>query len=230
MKKLVVTLVLLALVVALPGSRAAADGSARDLHQKLLLLEERVLTFDFKDKPLADVLAYFTEFTGVNLVLSPTVTADKSPEDLLVSLTLKKVSVKSALDIILELKGLAAVYRHGVIFVTTKADARGKPVLRIYSIGDLTVRIRDFPAPEIGIHPSGSEGVENMFQHEDEGKEHAFADPDFIMDLITQNAGEDTWNDKGVSYSANERYLFIRQYPSVHREIAGILDLLRAYR
>jgi hypothetical protein len=197
----------------------------------LLRLEDRLVSMDFEEKPLAEVLKFFTQMTDVNLVVSPVLLEDRDPDDLLVTLRLREVSVKTALRVIMDLKQVSAVYRHGVIFITTPEDARGKPVLKIYPIGDLTVRIRDFPGPDIQLHPSGSiDDPGRIWGGEEEGREHAFADPDFIMDLITQNAGQDTWEDEGVRYSVNERYLFIRQYPSVHREIDGILALLRAYR
>ena len=50
------------------------------------------------------------------------------------------------------------------------------------------------------------------------------------MDLIRDNTGKETWEDEGVSLSGNERYLVVRQYPTVHREIAGLLELLRCFR
>lgn len=230
MKRIAFVAALAAILAAAPAPARSA-GSASDLHAMLLRLEERVVNLDFDEKPLDEVLRYFSDLTDVNLAVSPVLKAERSEEELRVTLSLHRISVKSALQIIVDLKSLGSVYRSGVIFLTTPKDARGKPRLRIYPIGDLTVRIRDFPAPDIRLHASGEEGAfDAMFPHEEEGQEHAFADPEFIMDLITQNTGDDTWDDDGVRYSVNERYLVIRQYPSVHREIEEVLDLLRAYR
>jgi hypothetical protein len=207
-----------AFALAAPGPRAASADGATDLRQKLLALEGRIVSVDFQEQSLAQVLGYFSTASGVNLLLSPVVTAERDEDDLRITLRLTEVSVRTALDICLELKQLSLVYRSGILFVTTPKDARGKPVLRIYPIGDLQLR------------PAGSEWEQSPFGGEEEGKEHAFADPDFIMDLITQNTGADSWEDDGVRYSVNERYLFVRQYPSVHREIADLLELLRGYR
>lgn len=230
MKRLAILALLAVLFLGLPPDARSA-GSSNDLDSMLLRLEERLVTFDFEAKPLEEVLRYVSDLTDVNLAVSPLAKEKFSDEELAVTLRLNRVSVKSALAIIVDLKSLGSVYRSGVIFLTTPQDARGKPRLRIYPIGDLTVRIRDFPGPDIMLHPSGSEGaMENMFGREEEGQEHAFADPEFIMDLITQNTGPETWEDDGVRYSSNERYLFIRQYDSVHREIVDLLELLRAYR
>ena len=51
----------------------------------------------------------------------------------------------NVLRILLDLKDLSAVYRHGVIMITTPKDARGKPKLLIHNIADLTFQIRDIP-------------------------------------------------------------------------------------
>jgi hypothetical protein len=91
------------------------------------------------------------------------------------------------------------------------------------------MKIRDFPGPDLQLRPAGSE-LEGMFGGEEEGKEHSFADPEFLQDLVTENTGEGTWDDDGVRISVNERHLFVRQYAPVHREIARLLGLLRGYR
>jgi hypothetical protein len=219
---------LLALVLA-PFSSTQAQ-SPTELRRMLLTLEETVVTVDFKQKPLPEVLRFFSDFTGVNLVVSPRLFDERDEVELEVTLSLRKVSVKTALGIILDLKQLGLVYRYGVLMVTTPQDARGKPVLRIYSIADLTVPIRDFPAPDLMLRPAGTEDFGNIFTREEEGAEHAFADPETILDLVSENTGKDTWEDEGVRISVTSRHLIVRTYPSVHREIANLLNLLRAFR
>lgn len=221
-------LFVLAAAALLPGTPAANAGPSLD--QQMLLLEGRLVTFDFSDKPLVEVLQYLGEVAGVNLVLSPVLREERGDDELRLTLSLTKVSVKSALQVICELKDLGAVYRHGVILITTPKDARGKPVLRMYSIADLTVRIRDFPAPDIMLKPTGAEDFAEVGGKVEEGQEHAFADPDFIAELITNNTGNGTWEDEGVSITANDKVLIVRQYPPVHREIDSLLSLLRAFR
>lgn len=230
MNRAILALTFLVLLVVVPALPSDAQEAPRDLKTMLLLLEETEVSIQFEEKPLDEVLKYFTDVTGVNLVVSPLLTADRDADELAVTLTLKKISVHGALQIILDLKRLAAVYRHGVIMITTPKDARGKPVLRMYDISDLTVRIRDFPAPDLMLKPSSAEDFGNIFQKEEEGREHAFADPEFIMDLVTDNTGSGTWEDEGVKVSVTERVLVVRTYPAVHRQIAMLLSLLRAFR
>jgi hypothetical protein len=221
---------LLAVLVLAPFSEGIARERPHTVRQKVQVLAARKLSVDFKDKDLKDVVRFLTEYTGVNIIVSPLLSAKGDDYDLTVTLRLTDVSVRQLLSIILDLKGLAVVHRHGVIMITTPEDARGKPYLRIYPISDLTFRIRDFPGPNLMLRPAGSEGLEDMFGGVEEGKEHAFADPEFIQDLILDNTGKDTWEDEGVRINVNERYLFARTYRTVHVEITRLLMMLRAYR
>lgn len=230
MKRVALVGLLAFVVVLTPFSDGQAGEKPHTLKQKLLVLDSSLVTVNFKDKDLAEICRFCTEFTGVNIIVSPVLSAQKDDYDLTVTLRLTEVSVRQLFSVILDLKGLASVYRHGVIMITTPKDARGKPYMRIYDITDLTFRIRDFPGPDLMLRPAGAEGIENMFGGEEEGKEHAFADPDFIQDLVTDNCGKDTWEDDGVRVSVNERFLVVRTYRSVHVEIARLLMLLRAFR
>ncbi len=229
MRKALMILVLFALVFG-PTLTAGAGSMPKTLRDQLLVLSDRRVNINFEDLPLQDAVSFFTSATGVNLVLAPALYEENDKDDLRITLTLTHVSVRTALTIIMELKGLASVYRHGVIMITTPKDARGKPVLRLYSISDLTVRIRDFPAPDLMLRPAGADDFGNIGGIEEEGQESAFADPDVIMDLITENTGSGTWEDDGVRISVNERFVIVRTYPAVHREIGRLLNLLRAFR
>jgi hypothetical protein len=229
MRTALIVLVLSALIFG-PVMTAGAREVPKDLRSMLQILEARKVNVDFEDLPLSEVLKFFSNATGVNLVLSPMVTEKRDAADLTVTLRLNEVSVKTALSIVLKLKDLASVYRHGVIMITTPQDARGKPTLKIYPISDLTFRLRDFPAPDIQLRPSGAEDFGAIGGREEEGREHAFADPESIMDLVQENTGTGTWEDDGVRISVNERFLVVRQYGPVHHEIGRLLNLLRAFR
>jgi hypothetical protein len=229
MKRGLLLCLLAVLVIGAPISEGIAKERPHTLRQKIQVLSARTVSVNFKDKDLSEIVRFLTEYTGVNIIVSPILTAQADDFDLSVTLRLNEVSVRQLLSIILDLKGLAAVHRHGVIMITTPRDARGKPFLRIYPIGDLTFKVRDFPGPNLMLRPAGSEGLEDMFGGVEEGKERAFADAEFIQDLILENTGKDTWEDDGVRVNVTERYIFVRTYGNVHREITRLLMLLRAY-
>jgi len=99
-------------------------------------------------------------------------------------------------------------------------------VLRIYSIGELTAAIRNFPGPDLNLRPSGAE-----FEEEEETEvENPWADPDKVIEMIKEFVASDTWEDEGVSVWADSRKLVVRQYPEVQRKISRFLALLRASR
>ncbi len=221
---------ILAAVLLAPALGGRAEAAPDEAQKAILVLSETIVSFDFKERPLPEVLTFFTQVSGVTFLVSPLLAEEMSPEELAVTLKLDRASLKTAIRIILDLKGIAAVWRYGTIYVTTPKDARGKPILRLYPIGDLTVRIRDFPAPELMLRPAGAEDSGQVGGTVEEGQERAFADPEFLQDLVTQNTGAGTWEDAGVSISANDRFLVVRQYPTVHVEIERLLSLLRSFQ
>ena len=114
----------------------------------------------------------------------------------------------------------------GILQVTTKEDARGKPVLRIYSIADLTFKLRDFPGPDLQLKPSGSQF--ELMEEEIADREDPFEDPQFIIDIIQANVDPESWDQDDVSITSTRNALIVKQSPSVHRKIARLLILLRA--
>ena len=83
--------------------------------------EERVytgkpMTLIFSNAKVKDLVNLIAEFSNVSIVIKPEV-----PDDLKLSLRLKKVPWDQALDLIVSLSGLGMVQRGNVIIVTTKA-------------------------------------------------------------------------------------------------------------
>jgi hypothetical protein len=106
--------------------------------------------------------------------------------------------------------------------LTTREDARGKPVLRIYPIADLTSPLHDFPGPELGLTLG-----ETAREAPVEAARPVFGEAAVIEELVRENCGRGTWDDPAVSLSVTSRHLVVRQYPGVHREIERLLALLR---
>jgi hypothetical protein len=106
-----------------------------------------------------------------------------------------------------------------VLVITSKKDALGKPVLRIYSVAHLLVQIRDFPARDMNIYPSNYEPPEPP-----EPEVHqTYETSDELAELVRQFTGKDTWENEGVAIHVFRKHLFIRTYPHVHTEIARFL-------
>jgi len=227
MTRLVVLATLASLLVLLPGSPDTQASPADEARLQAMLnrLESTVLNINFDDTSLEDGVRFIQRFTGVNLIISPKLRSEPGFDEITLSLQLTGVTAKQALRLMLEFHELGLVYRSGILQVTTKEDARGKPELRIYSIADLTFKLRDFPGPDLQLRPSGSE-----FEMEEEmvEREDPFEDPQFIIDIIQANIEPESWEQDGVSITSTKNVLLVRQSPAVHRKIAHLLVLLRA--
>jgi hypothetical protein len=136
------------------------------------------------------------------------------------------VTAKQVLDLVVDGRGLGVGYQSGIVLVTTAKDARGRPTLRLYQVSDITHPIRDFPAPDLMLHPAGAE---REVEQESETRP-AFPDADSVLNLVKDHTGEGTWDDGETSASVMGDTIVIRQYGEVHREIARLLAQLRAAR
>jgi hypothetical protein len=229
MKRLLAALLLVTLVLAIPapsGDAAPAGDRAR-LRAMLNRLDSTLINIDFKDMGLDEAVKHISRWTGVNLLISPKLRNEIDPADLTITLTLSKITAREALRIILEFKNLGIVWRHGVLMITTRKDARGKPILRIYDIASLTFPIRDFPGPDLQLKPSGT-----VFDEEEEltERDDPFTDPQFIVDIIQSNVDPDSWDAEGVSIQATGKLLLVKTSATTHVKIARLLAMLRAYK
>src|SRR5262245_60460189 len=143
------------------GASSAADPDFLNVEDReaapqiLRALSSTRFTVRFADAPLAEVVRFLATATGVNVMVSPALDARNDLPK--ITLRLVDVSARNALSVLLDVSGLGAVVRHGVLMITTKEDARGQPVLRLYYIADLTWKLRDFPGPELGLRTESRE-------------------------------------------------------------------------
>jgi len=208
---------------AKPARRAAATQAKRAKSIANVLATRRV-SIDFEKASLDRLVRYVRAASGLNIVvLKSRIERDGGdPEGMEISLKVKNVPVGDALRLALEPHDLGLKLKGNVLLVTSKRDARGKPVLRIYSVAHLLVPIRDFPAPDMNIYPSGYEPPEppeaEVVQTYESSEE--------LAELVRNFTGQGTWEDEGVNVTVFRKHLFIRTYPMVHKEIAGLLARL----
>ncbi len=200
--------------------------SPRSKREALRFLDQVAVSVNFDDASLADALSYLAVLTGVNIVVGPALRKEGDPDLIRVSLRLTKVSALQVLELIAEGKDLGIGFQSGVLTVTTRKEARGKPVLRLYALGDMFMPIRDFPAPDLMLHPAGAE---RKVEEETETKP-AFGDADEVLRMVKEHTGAGTWEDGDVSASVMHDWLVVRQYEEVHAEIGKLLALLRSAR
>ena len=209
-----------------PKKAVAAKPVPKNRREALRFLERITVSVDFDAVPLADAVAHLAAVTDTNLLIGQALRDEGDLDARKVTLRLKKVTARQALEFLVDGQSLGIGFTSGILSVTTKRDARGKPVLRLHALGDLLMPLTDFPGPDLMLKPAGAEAKVEP----EEPRKGAFSDADEIMDLIKSTAGSGTWEDEGVSISKMGDFLAVKQYEEVHEEVARLLALLRATR
>ena len=135
-----------AAVVLLMAAVAAAGDSRGDVERKL----EAKITLHLRQARLSDALDVFRSATGLNFVAV-------DGGEVSVSLTVRDVSAKSALRLLLAPADLGAVFENGAVVIRSRQSLAGGAVLRTYDVRATLVKVQDFPAPRMGL--AGTFGV-----------------------------------------------------------------------
>lgn len=200
--------------------------SPRSKREALRLLERFKVSVDFDQRPIAEAVDYLATVTGTNIILGPALLKEGGVEALKIDLRLKNVTARQVLEFLVDGRDLGIAFQSGVLLVTTKKDARGKPVLRLHALGDLLMPLTDFPAPDLMLHPAGAEKIVEP----EEARKPAFGDVDEVIELIKKSVGAGTWEEDGVTISRMGDYLVVKQYEEFQDEVGKLLALLRATR
>ena len=136
------------------------------------------------------------------------------------------IGVRSLLDLVVDQAGGAVGWtiRDELVLVTTKALAEGPPVLASYDVRALTVPVRDFPGPRLGLTASGFE-----YEEEEAAEPRAAIEQDSLVSLIQDNVEPASWDEPDRGITAHNGVLLIRQTPGVHRRVATLLARLGAF-
>ena len=132
-------------VVMLAGSAWGYGGAAnRKLRQTL---ETTIVSFSFDDQPVDQVAEYLSTLGNINIVL------DRGKVDAAqtVTLTLKNVSLETAIKFVSEGIGMKYVLRDGVILISDEEGTKQEPVTRVYDVLDLVAVLPDFSGPSFEL-------------------------------------------------------------------------------
>lgn len=202
-------------MLLLAGATAFAGDSTDDAARKL---ETRV-SVDFRGTPMADVLEVLRGATGLNLI---------AVEGLQTSVTLsvRDVSAKSALRLILQPAGLGAKIEGGAVVIRSRQALEGAVTLRIYDVRSRLVKVRDFPGPRMELAGPGPICGIGCFPFFDEYSPTGITE-DLLVDLIRAHTGGASWDQNPrAALSLRSGLLTVTQTPRVHREIEDFLGRL----
>ncbi len=102
-------------------------------------------SIDFVNAPLRKVLDDLRGIHAINIYVDEPALAEKGiSQDLPVTIKLDKISLKSALNLVLQSAHLTYVIRDDVLQITTQDHARGQQERRVYQVTDLIIAVQDF--------------------------------------------------------------------------------------
>ena len=221
MRALTASLIAASLLLPLSaGGASAGDSTVQGVALAQAMKTRRLHGVSFDKTKLEDVLAYLRVATGWNYVVkrAPILKAGIDLDTVLVTLTLDDVSVSTVLEIALEPSGLVAAVVGNIVFVTTKADALGKPVLRLYAISHITFTLTDFHGPDINLHPSNYTPVEEAVE-EVPRDDDPLTDPAKIVDMVKEIVTA-PWETEGWAISATKQILTVKAPRDIQRQVA----------
>lgn len=200
-----------------------------EVEQIKKILNTRKVTLTFDGATLAQVISFLQDITNLNITIDPTLDiADKQ-----ISLNLKEILLKNALNIICDQIGMVYVFKDNVVFITEKGKEHGKGIFEIYNVSDVLQKINDFPGPNLRVfdpeNPQ-SAGTGLAFQDSQEETE-AWIDSEKIIELIKEGTGGDeAWPSEDDGYGLIEYHsgqLVVINSREVHRQIRKILLNIR---
>lgn len=207
--------------------RKRRRAAPRSLDEAVRRLGAVRVSVDFEDAEFREVVAFIQQVTDFNVIVGPALQKEGLDDVPTVTLRLTDVSVKQLCELVAKATETKLLFNKSrILEFTTPEAARGRPVLRIYSVGEIVNPITNFPGPDLNLRPAGAD-----FEPEEQTvSESPFGDADGVAELVQQLIDSDTWDDDDVSIAGSGNRLIVRQYPHVHRKIRRLLAQLRAAR
>jgi len=188
--------------------QASAAGETPEdaaLREKLMRQIERL---SFADINFEDVITFLREYSDANIHVNWNALISASIEKTTrVSVDVRKITVKRALDLVLrDVSGAAAgadaelryVIDGGILTISTKSDLAREPIRRVYDVRDLLVPVPDFEGPRIeldqasraaseagGAGGGGGGGGEGIFEDTTSGR--GGRDKEMTKDKLMEN-------------------------------------------
>lgn len=120
--------------------------SGRDLAAREQL-SQRTVTFTFKETPFSEAVEFLQNLTGLNFVVDRNAGVDAVN----ITLSLKQVSARTALEFLTRQAGLTWTVRDGVVLIGNKENLVGPMRTGVYDVTDLLAVPPDFPGPSMNL-------------------------------------------------------------------------------
>lgn len=128
-----------------PGIRAAQPRALRS-EATIRKALEATADLDFTKTSLDDIVGAIGDFIKVDIILDKKALADVGiASDLPMTVSLRGISVRAALELILRNLGLTWIVRNEVILITTPEEAESWIETRVYDVSDLVLPPSSYP-------------------------------------------------------------------------------------
>jgi general secretion pathway protein D len=144
------------------GKMLNASARLTPTEQEIQKSLSKMVDCKFIERPLGEVLDNLSAMVGVNIHLDPQgLAAEGLTVDVPVTLNLETpISMKSALNIILEAKGLSYVIKNEVLLVTSEQTRDKNTYAQVYYVADLVIPIPNFlPSYNTGMPAALRESI-----------------------------------------------------------------------
>ncbi|MBT3881520.1 MAG: hypothetical protein HOF76_21055 [Candidatus Scalindua sp.] len=190
----------------------------KTISQKMQTKLEKMLSIEFTDTPLRDVISFLQEKSGMNFYI------DKKIPEINVNIKLNEVPLSVILDYILP-KDMGYIIKDNVIYITMEPLE-----LKVYDVRDLLINLED--RQDLIGQVSGTTGAEEGEESTGENKD-TFDRVKEIINLITSTIEPASWSinaGKGM-IAAREGMLgdiVVTHVVDVHRRVEDLLAALRS--
>ncbi len=224
MRKMILPLAALGI---LAGTAHGGDDPRKEEYLKKL--DSMRLDVDFRKQPLDDALDFLREFSGLNFHVDAEVREALSEDQLLVTLRVKDLKLKTILGHLLTPRRLTLIYRDGVLVVTTRDKTDLKVFPAIYDVRDLLIKIPDFPGPKVElVTPTNGGPISGIMTSFEPPKQRI--EDDFLVEMVQANTGGNSWEDNpNASLRLVNGMLIVSQSKRVHKEIGRFLYKLGGF-
>ena len=185
-----------------------AEPAPRGVEARINAALEEGCDFDFNERPLSDALAAIAERRQIQIRIDlRALRAEGIKAATPVTRTLRGLTLKAALKLLLDELDLTYVIRNEVLWITTKTKAENLLFAKVYPVFDLVVR-----------RPGTSVRLPAV-------------DFESLIEAIRTNLEPTSWDDVGgpgaIEEFTNAGALVISQTAEIHAQIAAYLQALR---
>lgn len=195
--------------VAAAAHTQASTWIAKGVGDEALAALHKPVSFEFVDTALSDVVAFLRDQTGVGFVLDPTGLESLGIEvSEPVSIAVKEIELKLALDLILSRFDMDYLVRGDLIVITDSEQARERQETRVYPVLDLVqLDIGDGQRAWL---------IEEMIE--------------VVQESVDPTCWEVGGGDSTISFVPATGAFAIRASQPTHRQIAEFFEMVRSSR